>query len=462
MITNGDKKRKAGFFAACILTLFLLYLPCFLTFHPGNISTDTFVSLQQAAGNSAWTNHHPVLFTLFLKVVYVICGWFSMNMNQAVAVMTLLQLMFWVCALAGVFYWVWQQTESKVLRIACGLFLGCNPILMLYGVELGKDTFFSGWLIWYCILIAGLLKNSEKLSVKHWVCFGLVSVMLMFSRSNGSLIVLFTGLCLLAAFKKSRKPLAALLGTQLVLLLFVQKLLFPALDIRGSSFAEAATVPIQQLAYTLKEEGNFKEESLQYLDSIMPLQDWQEKYNPVITDTIKFADSFQDVRLNETKGEFLKVWLDGLLSNPGKYVKAYLMHIQGYWDIRSIANVSNLQIEENNLGIAGVDFVEMAVGFSLRSLYYYGMQAFRKLPLWRYHMSEAVLAVLLVATAIRLAIGKRKYFFCILPLLFCLATLFIAAPLATQFRYFLPIYALYPMLLVCGLCKDKKKLPDIQ
>lgn len=431
----------------CIAGLLLLYLPCYLTFYPGNVSVDTLVSMQQAVGNSIWTNHHPVLFTLFLKAVYEFAGMVSMSMNQSTGLMTFLQLVFWVAALSEVFVWVWERTKGRAARIICGIFLGCNPVLMIYGVELGKDTFFCGWMIWYCIGIDRLICGKGKMPQKQWVSFAFVSLMVMFARSNGVLIALGTGLCLIAFCKEKRKPLTILLGIQLLLLLFVQRLLLPGLDIKNPSFAEAATVPIQQIACTLKEGGSFSGEGTDYLDSLMPVEKWRENYNPVLTDPIKFAPDFQDARLNDTKGEFLKVWLEGLLANPGSYIRAYLVHIQGYWDIRTISNVSSLRIEENSLGLTQADFMEGLTGYSLRPLYYYGMQAFRKLPLWRYHMSQAVLAALLLTAAISTAVKKRKSFPGLLPLVLCFGTLLLAAPLCTQFRYFLPVYVLYPMIL---------------
>ena len=64
-----EKKFSIRFWAVKSIVMFLCWFPYLLIFYPGNLSVDSYWSLQQILGNSPLNNAHPILYTGFVGIL---------------------------------------------------------------------------------------------------------------------------------------------------------------------------------------------------------------------------------------------------------------------------------------------------------------------------------------------------------------------------------------------------------
>lgn len=69
-----------------------VFIAIFLAFYPGNISGDSFASIHQAL-NHITSTAHPVLFTLLVKITLKTGMFLFHNMNAAIAVFSITQML---------------------------------------------------------------------------------------------------------------------------------------------------------------------------------------------------------------------------------------------------------------------------------------------------------------------------------------------------------------------------------
>ena len=223
---------------------------------------------------------------------------------------------------------------------------------------------------------------------------------------------------------------------------------FKAIGIEKQSFAEAASVPLQQIGYVLWEGETFSEEDMAFLEELMPIEKVKEVYQPGYTDPYKFDETFNDDFLNDHVGKFLGVWWNGCKIHFGSYVKAYLMQTVGYWHYGETNSVCTQGCTENELGVAQVDIIENITGISLEPVFEKLVLAGRKAPIVCVLGSMAMqisMVFLLILQYVRRKCAKQAIW--LLPLVILWGTIMIATPAFCLLRYLFPIFLLWPFLL---------------
>lgn len=67
VISNLKLEKK--FYLVEFLFIFILWLPIYFICFPGGIFSDTFLSLGQAMGYAPLDNHHPILYTMIIRLI---------------------------------------------------------------------------------------------------------------------------------------------------------------------------------------------------------------------------------------------------------------------------------------------------------------------------------------------------------------------------------------------------------
>ena len=73
--------------------IFVCWVPYFIKYYPGLIYSDSTLSLSQALGQLPYNNHHPIIYTIFIKVCLEIGRSIGGN-TMGVAIYSVLQMMF--------------------------------------------------------------------------------------------------------------------------------------------------------------------------------------------------------------------------------------------------------------------------------------------------------------------------------------------------------------------------------
>lgn len=444
------------------LFFLLAWLPWYLTYFPGVVRHDEILCVQQALGELALSNHQPIVFVLFIKLVLILVTGPGGTINAAIAVGTGLQMCFLALVLSFAVSFIRQRTTSGWCFLSGVVFFAFSPIVALYSVVLCKDTFFTGWLLLYCILVykicmEGWLGGRNR---KNILKFTALTVMVGISRSNGMYIAVLMFIILLVTVKEARKAVLVSGISAFLVLGLIKGPVFTILHVQSPSVAESFSVPIQQIGNTLAKGGTIREEDLEYLDGILPIEEWKASYDSSVSDPIKFNEQFNRSRLDQTSVEFLKVWFRGLIPNFKYYVEAYLDLMRGYWDISYIVNIDSTDVSANTYGIERADCLKQWTGLSLEPLLALLVLVMRKLPVVNIFTNQMILFLLFLTVVLLWGRGneKRKAML-FYPLLLLYLTLLIAAPVSSEFRYMLPFHFMLPVLLWSGVeCgKELKK-----
>ena len=450
---NADEKSKWTWILASSAS-FIAWIPYYLTYCPGIISLDYLVILNQCVGNTQMTNHHPVLYVLAIKAIIAFVEPIG-GMQLATAVVTLVQMILFALILGYMAHWLYNKGIGKIGYGLTVTFIALNPVIALFSVYVTKDVLFGAVFLLYILHLFDVVESRGEIlkTGKGFLHFILLNLLVVLLRNNG---IYITVLLLVISFFLYRNIIKRIIAS-LVIVLVVYGLLtgpiFDALDIAGGSFAEALSVPLQQVAQTICDDGNIAEADKVFLDRLMPLEKVKEVYLPGYTDPYKFDAAFDDDYLNANKGKFLMVWARLIPNNLGSYIKAYLMQTAGYWHIGETDSLSTYGVVQNEFGLIQNNVIENIAGISLEPIIEKLILACRKAPVFCFVTNMAFMVFLVYFICIRCFInGKKQYILPFLPMLLLWATIMVAAPAYCKFRYLFPYHLAYPFMVWVLLC----------
>ncbi len=432
-----------------LFALYLIcYLPYYLTFFPGNCGKDTWESLSMAEGLIPWTNHHPVLFTGAMMVVRKLTGF--LPITGSVGVFSFLQML----TVAAVLAYLTTRILRTRVHVLCKIFaigmFAFHPFIGMYSIYLSKDVLFSVIMVLLCMKLYDVITGKGELLAKPIECVKLSVLFLLSSmlRNNGMYIAIVMAVIFLVLYKKYWKQILILFACAIGLFQIWQGPVFKAIGIEKQSFAEAASVPLQQIGYVLWEGDAFSEEDMAFLEELMPVEKVKEVYQPGYTDPYKFDEAFNDDFLNDNVGKFLGVWWNGCKSHFGSYVKAYLMQTVGYWHYGETNSVCTQGCTENELGVEQIDVIKAMTGLSLEPIFEKMVLAGRKAPVVCMLGSMAMqifMVFLLILQYVRRKCARQAVW--LIPLVILWGTIMLATPAFCLLRYLFPIFLLWPFLI---------------
>ena len=247
----------------------------------------------------------------------------------------------------------------------------------------------------------------------------------------------------------------------MVTILVVQGPIYRLAGVRKSGFAESVGIPLQQIAYSVTQNGSMTPEQEQFISNLLPLEEIKASYHPNFSDTIKFHPNFNNEYLEAHKGEFFQVWLGMLPSNFVSYIKAYCTQTLGYWHTGTTNWLIDRSVLENDLGIAQRDIIEQVTGIDGQAIYNSYFQCVTGCPglkYW-YNIAFAVWAVLFMGVTLLL---RRQYskILPLLPLVLLWGTMLIATPTFCEFRYMYSFHLSLPVLVVYLFLRDTTAQDD--
>jgi hypothetical protein len=287
----------------------LCYLPYYLTFFPGNCGADTFESVNIALGNQPWTNHQPVLFTVLIKLIVDLIKGF-LGLRGSLGVFSFIHMVVFAAVLSWLTCRIMKTTAPVWVKLFTAAFFALHPIIAMYSIYLTKDVIFGEILVILIMKLYDLAESRGELlkSPKFCLQTGALFLLSAMLRNNGLYILLGMTVVLLVVYAACRKQILLMALTVICLYAVWQGPVFRTLGIEKQSFAESASIPLQQIGYVIWTDGNVGEEEAAFLDQLMPLEKVKQVYNPGYTDSYKFDEEFDDAFLNDHVGEFMQVW----------------------------------------------------------------------------------------------------------------------------------------------------------
>ena len=422
------------------LLLICAWSPYILSYFPGGVYPDTATCIGQARSGD-YNNQQPLLYTFLLKLCIIIAG----ELN-AVLLFSILQIIFMAACFSYIVFKLYLHNVNKPVIIAVFLFFALFNLVPLYVVSLWKDSLFSVTLLMYIFLIAENVLLRSEAPTKGQIAHILVWMILtIFFRNNGIYVMILTTIIFALAFKKTllnlHKGLFIATVCSLILCYIIQGPVFSKLKLNGP-FVENLGVLQQQVAYVQVIGGDMTPEQAEFLSKVCPLDTMKAYYRPLVVDTIKWCEQYDNDFLEENKVEFLKVWAGMIKDNPKLYADAYLYITMGYWNPFKQSSVSYVNPEmwpdlrevdrywQN-------DVIENVTGSSIRT------------SLAPKNLVSSAIFLFLTLVLFILSINKKdKSWLAFIPALVTYLTVFLATPLAFALRYVyivvltLPIYVI--------------------
>lgn len=424
--------------------LLICWLPYYLTYFPANLSADSLSSIRQALDIVPLYNHHPVCYTLFLKL-FIRIGMLFGDVTTGVGLAMFVQMTVMAFVLGYFLWWSYRKGIPKWLFVCFVLFFAINPVIGIYAMTMWKDVLFSGWILLLCLFLLDTVDSNGAclFQKKGYVTLAFLSFLVCFGRNNGIFIVVLSFIVLCIVFRsKWKKCLPIMLGIILTVEI-IQGPLYGALHIENSGFAESVAIPIQQIGYTVWSGATLTNEKSDELSKIVSPETIKKYYDPKLVDALKFNKEFHAEYLNENKGAFLRLWLSLLPSHFGDYVTGYLLQTSGYWNPGTSYRVCRYGVIPNEFGVQGKNmttknFYQLMLPEKIQAVPVVGNI---------YNIGYMVWLCIFVCFML-VSKGKGRRILCLCPLLALWGTMMIAAPLYCDFRYMYAFHLAIPLMVV--------------
>lgn len=445
-------KTKRKYWIIGTFVLFICWLPYLISNLPGAIYADAYSSIYQGLGLAGFHNHHPILYSMIVKVLLDF-GMLFGDINTGLTFYTIVQMLIMATVLGYSLSWMYRHRVSRVYIFLAGIAFAVYPLFPFYAVAMWKDTFFSLALLLYSLFILDVILSKGESVKRFWGAFHYVALsgFVICLRNNGIYIAIICTIILAVIFRKQLlNQLKLFLIGNLVIITISVIILFPVMNYLkiNSPFAESIGIPLQQVSRVVVFDGNMSDEQAEIIEKIIPLERIKEVYTPCIVDRVKWDPSFNNEFLKEHKREFLTTWFNMFWNNKQLYIDAFLLETAGFWcpNFGGVDRPAYLQIGvwpapyKDQLGIIQADLFNEWFGFSFTEI------ARPKNPI-----PEATFVWLFLASLTLALCRNRKNSMVYLPSILLWLTILIATPLAMSLRYIYVFVLMLPFLLVFPL-----------
>lgn len=342
-----------GSFFLVAVVIMILWLRYFLVYYPGFIFGDSMHSILQAIGQEPLSNHHPIVYTLFVKICLDLGQTLAGSLTIGCAIYSVIQMIFLALGFSYIIHWITTRINcshriSILIRAVCTLYFGLSSYIASYSIAMWKDPIFNMSLAILTLLLADCLisRGACTHQLKWKILFLLSSLCIVFLRSNGlavaALVVCWILVCIV---RRTALTGYTFIACALTILMACNCIItgpvYTSLGILPSENEEALGIPLNQMARVAATGAQMSDEDKQYLDSILPLDLYSDVYSPCCIDPIKWNDSFNSTPLHDN---FLTHWVSMFIKNPITFFESWELQTFGFWTINQ---TSVLQLQSN-------------------------------------------------------------------------------------------------------------------
>lgn len=338
---NQDGEISFKFLLVIALILFVLWLPYLYVYYPGFIFSDTMSSIQQAVGIAGWNNHHPVMYTMFIKVCLKVGSFLGGDNTIGCVIYCISQMLYMSICLSYLLCWLYKRMNiPRVLLGVMIVFYGVTPYFAQMSIAMWKDPVFSVTLVAMTVLLTDVILSRGTVLLKNpflWGIYIFLALVTIFVRNNGIYIMLFVGFVLLIVYCLKRKKdigksLRKLAICTIVILVFSQLITGPLYNKLGiqKETVESYGIFLNQMARVAACQGNMSDEDKEYMDQLLPIELYESTYRPCCVDMLKWDANFNSSVL---ENGFFERYFSMLLKNPKLFFEGWELQTYGFWTV---------------------------------------------------------------------------------------------------------------------------------
>lgn len=328
-VPQGEQKVSPLYVLLFSLPMLIASLLMFIAFYPGAMTPDSLSQWGQSISKD-FSDWHPVMFTwliIFLRKIWDNPG-----------VVVLFQVIALALTMGYTGYLMRRFKVSPWIIWAALILMALIPVNAIMSITIWKDILYSTSLVFFSVLLLLLVKTKgmELKKVSFILLFLLASFVLVFFRHNGFPVFLISMIAALIMYRGMWRRLLPMALGIIIIHQVITGPVYTALDVTPSDPQEALSIPTQQIANIVVKGGEMTAEQRDYINRLMPLELWSEKYNPTSVDSIKFSygEYDRDVIYEDYPGYFKK-WAQLVVQNPGLAIEAFLDQTAVVWQMRT-------------------------------------------------------------------------------------------------------------------------------
>ena len=429
------------------LVILLCWILFYLAFYPGNLSPDSYASIEQAL-HYIYSTAHPVLFTLLVKVTMQTGLHLFGNMNAAIATFSITQMLVLDGILTYTIVWLQKHGVPKWFQYLTLAYFALHLLIVRYSFTMWKDILFSGVMLLLVLFLydvgVGEKKLNDNLTLIHFL---ILATLVAFLRNRIIYAVIGIFILLLFIYRRYWKKLLLAFALTATLVLLIQGPLYSALNIKPSNFAEGQGVSLQQVAAVVCENGEISADEAEFINQIIPLEDIPKAYNPSTVDNLKGYSTFDHEFLNSHPSEYIAVWRSVFFHNPWICIKAWLMTTRGFWGFNVCIEPFAITWPSEELDIHQVNIIKNLTGIDLTYLSNGILVHIEDIPVVRRFFELGCLGWFGLFVTMRAVTQKRyKVLLSLLPLNLLWIVLIFSTPIFFEPRYMFVYNLALPVL----------------
>lgn len=447
-IKKNENKIKSSkiVFIICLTTMLLAWLPYLLSFFPGVLTPDSISELGTVINNfTNLSNHHPIIHTIFIAIPYNIGFKITESVSFGVALATITQMITLASIFSYFITFLYKRKINDYVLLIILLIYSLVPMHGYYSITMWKDVIFAGCILLLTIETIKIIEKdiNNKISLKNLVNFILISILTIFFRNNAIYMYILFAIFTILVFRNHFKQFITAFLIVFSIFIIVNGPIFNYFNVTKSSSSEYIAIPLQQISRMAFKNVAFTEEESDLLNKLIPIEIMREKYNPKLSDDIKFNKNYNRKVFDLNKFDYFKLWLQLVIKHPTVAVESYAISTLGYWypgvEYWSVSKV----ITENDFSL------EMSPKISPEISQFITELEYRDVPIISIEWSIGLCFwIILVFGMISFKKYKLKGIYPFIPVLGIWITMMIASPVYAEFRYVYCAYTTLPLLVL--------------
>ena len=343
------------------------------------------------------------------------------------------------------------KVPTRICAVTC-VWYCIMPFHIMYSFTVWKDVYFGAFVTLMIVFFIRLKKEFGR-SMVNYTGFAISSLVMCLIRSNGLFAYVFVFICAAFLVRKQKKLLLIMLAT--IVVSFVCKhTVLNIFQVTQPDAVESLSIPLQQVARTIKDNGYITPEDNGLLLKIASPSDIADAYDASISDPVKnlIRDNGTVDYLKENLGAYGMLYLRTFIHNPMSYVTAWVDSTCGYWNSGYDYWIWYWDIEDNDYGIAKTVISD-------------GMHRFMDEYLWLFYYNDILRIftstgfffwIVLLCTAICIMSGNRTGIIAATPPLAVVLSLLVSSPVFCEFRYVYSMFCALPILITVSIVSKKE------
>ena len=440
---SSEPEKCIKFFLIPFCIISAIYITFWLCcYYPGLLSLDSIDQIRQIF-TGEYSNHQPFYHTQLLGLFIRIGLSLTQNMNAAVAAYVIVQILFMAAVFAFTVYNLAKLRLPVWTAVAATVWYAVMPFHIMFSYTVWKDVYFGAFVTLLILYFIRLVKNIGKSGI-NLAGFGISGLVICLIRSNGLFAYVFVLLAVLILLRSRRDLLFIMIAT--VAAAFILKhTVLGWLGVTPPDTVESLSMPLQQVARVVADDGNISAEDEQLLSNIIDVSSIKDIYDPVISDPVKNAirDFGNQDYLSSHKGDFALMYIRTFFKNPMKYVIAWVDGTCGYWNSGYNYWVWFWDIEDNPYGITR----QVASSRLLLVMDEY-LWLFYNNPILQIFTAIGLFVWICILAFARCISDRNTVgIISIVPILAILLSLLVSSPVYAEFRYMYALFCALPILL---------------